>query len=92
MVIEVLPASAKGKCFGTLMNVWDSAIEVFGPDAIDGGKGGRFVLLLPDCDGQLVTRRFPAAAMSFTPPVGLGEEDSHSPTPKKFGLSQRTPC
>ena len=48
------------------MNVWDSAIEVFGPGAIDGGKGGRFVLLLPDCDGQLVTRRFPAAAMSFT--------------------------
>jgi hypothetical protein len=47
MVIEVPPASAKAKYFGSVLNIWDSAIEDFGPDGADAGKGGKFVLMPP---------------------------------------------
>lgn len=47
------------------MNVWDSAIGDLGPDGIDGGKGGRFVLLLPDCDGQLPDGHTPLPCSSY---------------------------
>jgi hypothetical protein len=53
MVIDVPAASDKAKYFGTLFNVWDSAIEDFGPDGADAGKGGKFVLLPPGWQGEV---------------------------------------
>jgi hypothetical protein len=47
MVIEVPPASARAKYVGSVMNIWDSPIEDFGPDGADAGKGGKFVLMPP---------------------------------------------
>ncbi|HET9270923.1 MAG TPA: DUF1214 domain-containing protein [Vicinamibacterales bacterium] len=47
MVIDVPPASSRAKYFGSVMNIWDEPIEDFGPDGVDAGKGGKFVLLPP---------------------------------------------
>ena len=44
MVIEFPAASAEGKFFGSIMDVWDAPIEDFGPAGIDKGKGGKFLL------------------------------------------------
>jgi hypothetical protein len=42
--LKVPAASGKAKYFGTVFNVWDSAIEDFGrPAWTGGGKGGKFV-------------------------------------------------
>lgn len=51
MVIEIPPVSDKAKYFGTVFNIWDSAIEDFGPAGIDKGKGGRFVVTPPNWKG-----------------------------------------
>jgi hypothetical protein len=53
MAIDVPAASDKAKYFGTVFNVWDSAIEDFGPGGIDDGKGGKYVLLPPGWKGDL---------------------------------------
>jgi len=53
MVIEFPAATEKGKFFGSILDVWDSAIEDFGPAGIDKGKGGKFLLIPPDYQGKV---------------------------------------
>ncbi len=55
MVIEFPAASAEGKFFGTIMDVWDAPIEDFGPAGIDKGKGGKFLLTPPGYKGDVPT-------------------------------------
>lgn len=47
IVIQIPPASARARYVGSVLNIWDSAIEDFGPGGVDAGKGGRFVLMPP---------------------------------------------
>ncbi len=53
MVFEVPPASEAARFFGSLSNVWDRPLEDFGPDGIDEGQGGRFLLLPPGYEGDV---------------------------------------
>jgi hypothetical protein len=81
MVIDVPAASDKAKYFGTLMNVWDSAIEDFGPDGADSGKGGKFLLLPPAWNTEVPGGYTPLRSSSYefhvwlrSVPVRTGEE------------------
>lgn len=53
MVIEFPAASEKGKFFGSILDVWESPIEDFGPAGLDKGKGGKFLLTPPDYKGKV---------------------------------------
>ncbi len=53
MVLEFPAASEQGKYFGIVFDVWDGAIEDFGPAGIDKGKGGKFLLTPPDYRGEV---------------------------------------
>ena len=53
MVIEFPAASEKGKFFGSILDVWESPIEDFGPAGLDKGKGGKFLLTPPDYNGKV---------------------------------------
>jgi hypothetical protein len=52
MVLEVPPAD-DGALNGSIMNYWQVAIEDIGPAGVDGGKGGRLLILPPDHDGMV---------------------------------------
>ncbi|MEO0794720.1 MAG: DUF1214 domain-containing protein [Verrucomicrobiota bacterium] len=52
IIVEVPPATDKVSYFGTIVNAWDQPIEDVGPSGKDEGKGGRFLLLPPDYDGE----------------------------------------
>lgn len=55
MVIEFPAASEKGKYFGSILDVWESPIEDFGPAGIDKGKGGKFLLTPPGYSSKVPT-------------------------------------
>lgn len=48
MVIEIPPAGEDGSITGTLMDVWQAALEDVGPAGVDQGKGGKYLILPPD--------------------------------------------
>lgn len=52
MVLEVPPASAKVPLFGSGIDCWEVPLVDVGPTGEDGGKGGRYVFLPADFDGE----------------------------------------
>jgi hypothetical protein len=65
VVIELPPASARAKYVGSVMNIWDSAIEDFGPDGVDAGKGGTFVLMPPGSTDSAPSGSTPLQSSSY---------------------------
>jgi hypothetical protein len=49
MVLEIPPAD-EGFFSGSIMNYWHAAIEDVGPDGMDRGKGGKYLILPPGYD------------------------------------------
>ena len=47
MVLEIPPAGNDGSITGTIMDVWQAALEDVGPAGIDKGAGGKFLILPP---------------------------------------------
>ncbi|TIN22701.1 DUF1254 domain-containing protein [Mesorhizobium sp.] len=47
MVLEIPPAGDNGSITGTIMDVWQAALEDVGPAGVDKGKGGRYLILPP---------------------------------------------
>ncbi|RWA98352.1 DUF1254 domain-containing protein [Mesorhizobium sp.] len=47
MVLEIPPAGDTGSITGTIMDVWQAALEDVGPAGVDKGKGGRYLILPP---------------------------------------------
>jgi hypothetical protein len=52
MVLEVPPAD-DGALNGSIMNLWQTAIEDVGPAGVDEGKGGKCLILPPHFDGEV---------------------------------------
>ncbi|PWK64285.1 DUF1254 domain-containing protein [Aminobacter sp. AP02] len=48
VVIEIPPAGDAGSITGTLMDVWQAALEDVGPAGADKGEGGKYLILPPD--------------------------------------------
>lgn len=65
VVIEVPPASARAKYVGSVLTIWDSAIEDFGPDGADAGKGGKFVLMPPGATDSAPAGYTPLQSSSY---------------------------
>ena len=53
IVIEVPPAGEKAQYFGTIVNAWDTPMADVGPSGADKGKGGKYLLLPPDFEGEV---------------------------------------
>lgn len=53
LVVEVPAATDKVSYFGTIVNAWDQPIEDVGPPGKDKGKGGKYLLLPPDYEGDV---------------------------------------
>ena len=47
MVLEIPPASDEGSITGSVDNLWQVPLEDVGPDGVDKGKGGKFLILPP---------------------------------------------
>jgi hypothetical protein len=57
MVLEIPPAD-EGFFSGSIMNYWHAAIEDVGPDGMDQGKGGKYLILPPGYDRAKVPDGF----------------------------------
>jgi hypothetical protein len=47
-VVLEIPAADEGSITGTVMDVWQSALEDVGPPGVDKGQGGKYLILPPD--------------------------------------------
>ena len=47
VVLEIPPAD-EGSITGSIMDCWQTALEDVGPAGVDGGKGGKYLILQPD--------------------------------------------
>ncbi|WP_168270510.1 DUF1254 domain-containing protein [Rhizobium leguminosarum] len=47
VVVEIPPAGDNGSITGTLMDVWQAALEDVGPAGVDKGAGGKYLVLPP---------------------------------------------
>ena len=50
MVLEIPPAGDDGSITGTVMDVWQAALEDVGPAGVDKGSGGKILILPPGYD------------------------------------------
>ena len=49
MVLEIQPAGEDGSITGSIDDAWQTALEDVGPAGVDQGKGGKYLILPPDC-------------------------------------------
>jgi hypothetical protein len=57
MVLEIPPAD-DGSITGTIMDVWQSALEDVGPAGADKGRGGKYLILPPGYEGKVAEGYF----------------------------------
>ena len=60
MVLEIPPAD-EGSITGTVMDVWQCALEDEGPAGVDKGQGGKYLILPPGHEGKSARRLHPLA-------------------------------
>lgn len=53
LVVEVPPTGEKASFFGTFVDAWQTPIADVGPPGQDEGKGGKYLFLPPDFDGEV---------------------------------------
>jgi len=53
IVIEVPAATDKVSYFGSILNAWQQPIVDIGPSGKDEGKGGKYLILTPDFEGDV---------------------------------------
>ncbi len=53
IVVEIPPARPEAKFFGSIHDIWFIPLEDFGPAGADKGKGGKYLVLPPDYQGEV---------------------------------------
>jgi len=53
LVVEIPPATAKAKLFGSFVDIWERPITDVGPKGADRGKGGKYLFLPPGYEGKI---------------------------------------
>ena len=64
VVLEIPPAD-EGSITGTVMDVWQSALEDVGPAGVDKGKGGKYLILPPNHNDQAPAGYIPLASQTY---------------------------
>jgi hypothetical protein len=64
MVLEIPPAD-EGSITGTVMDVWQSALEDVGPAGVDKGRGGKYLILPPGYKDEVPTDCIPLASDTY---------------------------
>ena len=64
MVLEV-PAAVGAGVFGSVCDAWEVPVTDVGPAGDDGGKGGKYLLLPPGCDGSVPAGYLPVRFETF---------------------------
>jgi len=52
-VVEVPPIAEKAQLFGSIVNAWQRPLVDVGPSGEDAGKGGRYLIVPPEYDGEI---------------------------------------
>jgi hypothetical protein len=64
MVLEIPPAD-EGSITGTVMDIWQCALEDVGPAGVDKGEGGKYVILPPGYEDKLPEGYIPLASDTY---------------------------
>jgi hypothetical protein len=64
MVLEIPPVD-EGSITGTVMDVWQAALEDVGPAGVDKGKGGRYLILPPGYEDRLPAGYIPLPSDTY---------------------------
>jgi hypothetical protein len=64
MVIEI-PSADEGSITGSIMDVWQTPLEDVGPAGVDAGKGGKYLILAPDYDGNIPDGYIPLPCQTY---------------------------
>jgi hypothetical protein len=64
VVLEIPPAD-EGSITGTVMDVWQSALEDVGPAGVDKGQGGKYLILPPGYKDQVPAGYIPLASETY---------------------------
>src|SRR6267154_2372976 len=51
-VVLEIPSADEGSITGSIDDGWQAALEDVGPDGVDKGKGGKYLILPPDTKGK----------------------------------------
>ena len=97
-VIEVPPVGDKAQLFGSILNAWQRPLVDVGPSGEDAGKGGRYLILPPDyngevpSDGYIVLRSDTAAVHFAFRPVAINggqmaDQSAYAQTLKVYPLA-----
>lgn len=66
MVIDIPPARADARFFGSIHDVWFIPLEDFGPAGADKGKGGKYLVLPPGYKGEVPEGYIVLRSSSYT--------------------------
>ncbi|WP_276131842.1 DUF1254 domain-containing protein [Polluticoccus soli] len=64
MVLEIPPANG-GVINGSIMDIWQAAIDDVGPAGLDKGKGGKYLILPPDYKGSIPSDYLPMHSYTY---------------------------
>jgi hypothetical protein len=64
VVLEIPPADV-GSITGTVMDVWQCALEDVGPAGVDKGQGGKYIILPPGYKGKVPASCIPLASDTY---------------------------
>jgi len=65
VVIEIPPAGDEGSITGSIMDVWQSALEDAGTAGVDKGQGGKYLILPPEYTDKLPEGYIPLASQTY---------------------------
>jgi hypothetical protein len=64
-VVLEIPAADDGSITGTVMDVWQSALEDVGPAGVDKGKGGKYLILPPGYKDKVPEAYIPLPSQTY---------------------------
>src|SRR5882724_3246457 len=64
-VVLEIPAADEGSITGTVMDVWQCALEDVGPTGVDKGQGGKYVILPPNYKDKLPAGYIPLPSDTY---------------------------
>jgi hypothetical protein len=64
-VVLEIPAAVGAGLFGSVMDAWQVPLDDVGPAGVDGGQGGKYLLLPPGFDGEVPTDHYALRSATY---------------------------